>query len=301
VQPDPNQPSSPHQSGGSEEEEDHQPDQPGSPPHSEGDAEEKVDRQPVPTTGDVDNESIASDIAVANEEQAGQRDPLRNAHYWVLSGHEAVGHRLDSNYRTNYLGDLSDDLIRKIETTLRESHSMSTMYKTASEMLQGWLTRHPTGDPPEFHMVLLDNRQARAAGIYDPETHPHLTEPPVVAQVPNPTDENEQVALIWINKKGEPPELGINSGVMETDRRGERKTIGHTNPNKFPATYPILNPRGDQSWRYGLRLNGAQFPTSAKEAAEEQHVNEVYDDDEADDNVMAADDVELRDHEGECY
>jgi hypothetical protein len=243
--------------GGEEESVPDQPEQTTSAQHVNGDEEAEMDHRPAPTTGDADNASLDSGVGAA--EQSNQRDPLRNAHYWVLSGSEAVEHRLASNYRRDYLGDVREELIRQIEKTLRDSHSMSTMYKTAHEMLQDWLSNHPAGDTPEFHMVLLNNRQAKEAGIHDPETHPHLTEPAVVAQVANFREENEQVALIWINKKGEPPALSVGSGVMVTGRRGERKTISHTNPNKFPATYPILDPHGDQGWRYGLRLSGVNL------------------------------------------
>jgi hypothetical protein len=263
-------------------------------------ADSEEHQQPVTTTGDVDNESIASEVGVAAaEEQPGPRDPFRNAHYWVLSGNEAVEHRLASNYRQEHLGGVSDVLIRRIEETLRQAHSMSTTYKTAHEMLEEWLRTHRPDDAPDFHMVLLDNRQAQAAGIFDPETHPHLTEPPVIGQVQNPGDANEQVALIWISKKGEPPELNVGSGVVVTNRRGERRTIGHNNPNKFPATYPLLNPHGIQGWRYGLKCKGAKTPTSATTGQLEQRVDDVFDDDEADDTAMAADDGELREHEGE--
>jgi hypothetical protein len=224
-------------------------------------------------------------------------DPFRHAHYWVLSGNEAVQHRLVSNYRQDFLGDIRDELIEQIENALRSHHSMSGAYKTAHEMLQEWLSTHLPEETPEFHMVLLDNRQAREAGIFDPATHPHLTEP-AIAKVNNPTDENEQVAIIWINKQGEPPALSVGSGVMVTGRRGERKTIGHTNPNKFAATYPILNPRGDQGWRYGLKLNGAHLPRGANEDAFAQRVDDVYDDDEADDTAMDVEDVDIREHEG---
>lgn len=263
---------------------------------------DEVDTQPVPAIGDADNVSVASDAAVADEEQPGPRDPLRNAQYWVLSGNEAVEHRLASTYRQDYLGDISDDLIARIEETLRRSHSMSNTYRTAHQMLEEWLRTHRPDDAPEFHMVLLNNREAKAAGIFDAETHPHQTEPAVAAQaVTSPENENEQVALIWINKKGEPPELSVGSGVLVTDRRGERRTIGHTNPNKFPACYPILNPRGDQGWRYGLRLNGVNLPTASNEADLARRVDEVCDDDEADDTALAGDDGDLREHEGEHH
>ncbi|TKR69611.1 hypothetical protein L596_021750 [Steinernema carpocapsae] len=124
------------------------------------------------------------------------------------------------------------NLMTLIEEELRKCHPFASLYKSAHDQWEAAKEEARANNTalPRVQLTLLNNREARAAHIADPEVHPHRTELPVGV---------EHVGLVWISATGEPPEF---NGIRLTGKEGNIVNMpGHQiNPTLFAAFFPSL-------------------------------------------------------------
>uniref|UniRef100_A0AC34RS69 ATP-dependent DNA helicase n=1 Tax=Panagrolaimus sp. JU765 TaxID=591449 RepID=A0AC34RS69_9BILA len=156
--------------------------------------------------------------------------------------------------RINTFGGKDPELtiLNNLESVLREHHVLAKIYKLGREILEeAHRTAQAQGKDgvPEFRLTILTNREASAIpNLTDPTIHPHRTEIPV---------NNEQVAVIWTSDDGNPPKT---KGITLTGRNGRIVEMHPFSPNVDPAFFPLLFPKGQQGYRYGIPLTTRTTP-----------------------------------------
>ncbi|KAK0420256.1 hypothetical protein QR680_014588 [Steinernema hermaphroditum] len=167
--------------------------------------------------------------------------------YYALKADEAINYRLKTDLGKGPLGvgGVHSSVISEIDRMLRKKHALASSYSFAAEKFeeacrQAELNNEPI---PTIRMTLLNNREAKLAGVQDPNIHTHRTEIPVT----------EQVAVIWISNddNAKPPDfqgIDLHNTPDGTVNMGTRGSV----PLVLPTCFPILDPFGLQGYRFGL-------------------------------------------------
>jgi len=132
---------------------------------------------------------------------------------------------------------LNRNTLKALEDCLRENHPFAQTYKWAAELHKAKTEEYARlGRPmPKFVLTILSNREAKDLNVADPSIHTHRTEAPSA----------EQVAAVWCNDEGEPPQF---QGIRLTGRLGNIKEVPYWDPNLDPLMFPLLFPRGTQGY-----------------------------------------------------
>ncbi|TKR63210.1 hypothetical protein L596_027067 [Steinernema carpocapsae] len=215
------------------------------------------------------------------------------AQAYVVTAATAVDHRLNQAFpnsesmrRKNL--DTATGLIKLIEEELRKSHPFASLYKSAYDQWEAAKEEARANNTalPSVQLTLLNNREAKAAHIADPNVHPHRTELPVGV---------EHVGLVWISATGKPPKF---SGIRLAGKEGHIVKIpGHRiNSTMFATFFPLLNPKGILGYRWGIPLKGAAInadqatPEEILQNVEDDENNEVQHEDDENNEVQHEDD-----------
>ncbi|KAK0427495.1 hypothetical protein QR680_010257 [Steinernema hermaphroditum] len=167
--------------------------------------------------------------------------------YYALKAEEAINYRLKTDIGKGPLGagGARSSVIAAIDRIIRQKHALASSYSFAAEKFeeacrQAELNNEPI---PTIRMTLLNNREAKLAGVQDPNIHTHRTEIPAT----------EQVAVIWISNddNARPPDfhgIDLHNTPDGTVNMGTRGSV----PLVLPTCFPILDPFGLQGYRFGL-------------------------------------------------
>ncbi|KAK0414187.1 hypothetical protein QR680_007191 [Steinernema hermaphroditum] len=167
--------------------------------------------------------------------------------YYALTSEEAMKYRLQTDLGKGELGvgGVHESVIGEIDRLLRDNHALAKLYRFSSEKFEeackeAELKNEPI---PSFKMTILNNREAKLAGIQDKDIHLHRTEIPT----------SEQVAVIWISNddNAKPPDfagIDLHNKPDGTVNMGTRGSVPHV----LPACFPLLDPFGLPGYRFGI-------------------------------------------------
>ncbi|TMS33310.1 hypothetical protein L596_001069 [Steinernema carpocapsae] len=144
------------------------------------------------------------------------------AQVYALDSHKALERRAKKIQDAHKLNNRNLENIKTLATAidreLQVQHPFVELYKTARNLYtERLLEAEEAGQPVRNVLIrLLDNREARRAGVADQDVYPHRTAPARSA---------EHVAVIWTSGTGEPPEAkGLELSLKDG---GTMKIEGH--------------------------------------------------------------------------
>ncbi|KAL3121265.1 hypothetical protein niasHT_008247 [Heterodera trifolii] len=174
-------------------------------------------------------------------------------------------------------------IIERLEALMRENPFGQT-FQTVGTKVEA--ARAATGQLPHFRIALLTDRQLRGASL---QGRRDIT---VIERADAPTA--KQVAVIWIQEDGLPPQI---SAFWVSDKAGKMRELKSGMPQIDPCCFPLLHPRGTLGWRWYMKKCGSENTRPEMQLEEQEH--DQISDDEFGDEVPIDDIVGTLQNEDE--
>lgn len=196
---------------------------------------------------------------------------------YILEPQVAAQHRTQMDiYRNN--PDLDADLLQALDEWLREHNVLAQSFAMAFELWDRERANAPQQRLPVFTMVLLDRREAQAQQRPPQIRHPHQ----IVGNIPN------EVCAVFRNPAADQDVPNLPRGIRMYIRDFSRvHQLPYWDPNMPSLEYPLLLPRGNQTFRSGLEVIRPR-KSARRKIANGQYVNEEVVEDPAQDDDNAS-------------
>ncbi|KAL3073743.1 hypothetical protein niasHS_015485 [Heterodera schachtii] len=179
------------------------------------------------------------------------------AQVYTLTPEAALGIR-EENFDTALAPHIKTEIICKLEELIREN-PFGRAFQTVGTKVQA--ATAATGAMPHFQIVLLTDRDLKSAEI---SNRGDVT---LIERADAPSA--KQVAVIWIQEDGLPPQI---SGFWLSDKAGKMRELKNGMPQIDPCCFPLLHPRGTLGWRWFIKKRGC---VGSREAHQQLTINDI--------------------------
>ncbi|KAL3115858.1 hypothetical protein niasHT_007158 [Heterodera trifolii] len=182
------------------------------------------------------------------------------AQVYTLTPEAAIGIR-EENLDTAVAPQVKTKILLKLEEIMREN-PFGNAFQTVGTKVQAATAE--TGFVPRFKIVLLTDRDLKSDEL---KNRGDVT---VIERADAPSA--KQVAVIWVEDNGLPPQI---SGFWLADKAGKMRELKNGMPQIDPCCFPLLHPRGTLGWRWFIKKRGCV--SSPQEAHEHLTIQNVAD------------------------
>ncbi|KAL3125241.1 hypothetical protein niasHT_005847 [Heterodera trifolii] len=181
------------------------------------------------------------------------------AQVYTLTPEAALGIR-EENFDTAVAPHVKMEIIHKLEELMREN-PFGMAFQTVGTKVQA--ATIATGNVPRFKIVLLTDRDLKSDEL---KNRGDVT---VIERADAPSA--KQVAVIWIEEDGLPPQI---SGFWLADKAGKMRELKNGMPQIDPCCFPLLHPCGTLGWRWFINKRGR---VGLREAHENLAIQDILD------------------------
>ncbi|KAL3108658.1 hypothetical protein niasHT_013682 [Heterodera trifolii] len=165
------------------------------------------------------------------------------AQVYTLTPEAAMGIR-NEHFDTALAHHLKRDILEKLEVLMRQN-PFGLTFEAVGTKLEAAKTAK--GALPHFRIVLLTDRDLKSDGL---KNRGDVT---VIERADAPSA--KQVAVIWVQEDGLPPQI---SGFWLCDKAGKMRELKNGMPQIDPCCFPLIHPRGTLGWRWFLKKRGCE-------------------------------------------
>ncbi|KAL3071933.1 hypothetical protein niasHS_017226 [Heterodera schachtii] len=165
------------------------------------------------------------------------------AQVYTLTPEAAMGIR-EEHFDTALAQHIKREILEKLEVLMRQNPFGMT-FEAVGTKLEAAKTA--TGELPHFRIALLTDRDLKCEAL---KNRGDVT---VIERADAPSA--KQVAVIWVDEDGLPPQI---SGFWICDKAGKMRELKNGMPQIDPCCFPLLHPRGTLGWRWFLKKRGCE-------------------------------------------
>ncbi|KAL3105716.1 hypothetical protein niasHT_029001 [Heterodera trifolii] len=163
------------------------------------------------------------------------------AQVYTLTPEAALGIR-DENFDSAMAQHAKTEILQKLEELMRQN-PFGKAFQTVGTKLQA--ATAASGDVPRFKIVLLTDRDLKSDEL---KNRGDVT---IIERADAPSA--KQVAVIWVEEDGLPPQI---SGFWLADKAGKMRELKNGMPQIDPCCFPLLHPCGTLGWRWFINKRG---------------------------------------------
>ncbi|KAL3072226.1 hypothetical protein niasHT_035487 [Heterodera trifolii] len=165
------------------------------------------------------------------------------AQVYTLTPEVALGIRQE-NFDTAMAQHIKMEILQKLEVLMR-LNPFGKSFETVGTKVEAAKTS--TGEVPHFQIILLTDRNLKCDAL---KNRGDVT---VIERADAPSA--KQVAVIWVQENGLPPQI---CGFWLADKAGKMRELKNGMPQIDPCCFPLLHPLGTLGWRWFLKKRGRE-------------------------------------------
>ncbi|KAL3118683.1 hypothetical protein niasHT_006511 [Heterodera trifolii] len=148
-------------------------------------------------------------------------------------------------------------IMERLEALMRENPFGRT-FQTVGTKIDA--ARAATGQVPHFRIALLTDRHLKGGPLQG------RTDVTVIERADAPTA--KQVAVIWVQEDGLPPQI---SAFWVSDKAGKMRELKSGMPQIDPCCFPLIHPGGTLGWRWYMKKRGSENARPEAQQEEQEH------------------------------